>query len=55
MNTIEQTQAFKDWLRKVKDPMGKASIVRRIDRAAKGNFGDIKDLKDGVWEMRHGY
>ena len=52
MNTIEQTQAFKDWLRKVKDPMGKASIVRRIDRAARGNFGDSKDLKDGVWEMR---
>ena len=55
MNTIEQTQAFKDWLRNVKDPMGKASIVRRIDRAARGNFGDSKDLKDGVWEMRHSY
>lgn len=35
----------------MKDPMGKASIGRRIDRAARGNFGDSKDLKDGVWEM----
>ena len=28
------------------------SVARRIKRAAKGNFGDYKDLKDGLFEMR---
>lgn len=42
MNTINETKTFRDWLKKLKDPKGTARIARRIDRAASGNFGDIK-------------
>ena len=52
MNEIRETEQFASWLAKLKDPKGKTHIIRRIKRASNGNFGDSKDLKDGVWEMR---
>ena len=52
MNEISETEQFASWLAKLKDPKGKTRIIRRIKRASDGNFGDSKDLKDGVWEMR---
>lgn len=52
MNTINQTGEFQDWLRSVKDKTAKGAIIGRINRATLGNFGDHKDLGDGVSEMR---
>ena len=34
------------------DIKGKVSIIRRIDRMRKGNFGDHKGLGDDVSELR---
>lgn len=52
MNTINQTGEFQDWLRSLKDKVAKGAILGRINRAKLGNFGDHKDLGDGVSEMR---
>ena len=41
-----------DWLRQVRDPIAKLQIVKRLNRAELGNFGDHKFCRDGVWEMR---
>lgn len=49
---IKQTDIFSKWLLKLKDIKGKISIIRRIDRMRKGNFGDHKGLGDEVSELR---
>ncbi|MCP1116945.1 putative addiction module killer protein [Robbsia andropogonis] len=52
MNTIQASDAFKDWLRKLRDIRGRARIVARIAAARDGHFGDTKPIQDGVYEMR---
>ena len=52
MYLIKQTDIFLKWLKKLKDIKGKVAILRRIDRAKYGNFGDYKYLGDGVNELR---
>jgi putative addiction module killer protein len=49
---IKQTDIFSKWLLKLKDIQGKVSILRRVDRIRKGNFGDHKGLGDEVSELR---
>jgi len=39
-------------LRSLKNSTAKVSIVRRLNRAEQGNFGDHKFCRDGVWELR---
>lgn len=52
MNTLTRTDEFSEWLRKLKDPIGKARIAARLNSAQHGNFGDHKSVGGGVWEMR---
>ena len=52
MNTLLQTDEFRAWLGELRDFRAKALIFNRLDRAAKGNFGDVKALGGGVFEMR---
>lgn len=52
MNTLIRTAEFSAWLKGLKDAKGIASIIARIDRAEKDNFGDAKSLKGGLREMR---
>ena len=52
MYTIEQTADFKKWLKELKDPLAKITILKRIERAKAGNFGDSKAIGDGLSEMR---
>lgn len=40
------------WLAAMRDVRGKVAIVRRIGRIEKGNFGDHKFCREGVWELR---
>ena len=42
MNTFQKSDEFTDWLVNLKDQVGKAQIALRLDRAAKGNFGDCE-------------
>ena len=52
MYLVKQTDIFLKWLKKLKDIKGKVTILRRIDRAKYGNFGDYKYLGNGVNELR---
>lgn len=50
---FHRTEKFSKWLKGLKDPLGKASVLRRIERAeSQGNFGDHQSVGDSVCEMR---
>ncbi|NML32633.1 type II toxin-antitoxin system RelE/ParE family toxin [Paraburkholderia antibiotica] len=50
--TINRTEAFDLWLRKLRDVHAKAQILVRLRRAERGLFGNVKVLGNGVFEMR---
>ena len=52
MYRIKQTEYFSKWLTKLKDIQGKVTILRRIERIKKGNFGDHKPISHDLWELR---
>ena len=52
MYSIQKTDYFDKWLTKLKDTKGKVSILRRIERLKKGNFGDHKSIGQDLWELR---
>lgn len=52
MYTLLRTEEFDDWLKNLKDQVGRARILARIDAAQLGNFGDSESVGDGVSEMR---
>ncbi len=54
MNSIQQSDEFKTWLRGLRDQTAKAKIVVRIKRLANGNMGDAKHF-DGISELRIDY
>lgn len=52
MFIIEETETFAQWLEDLSDHQAVIQIVKRIERAKLGNFGDHKSVGDGVFEMR---
>ena len=52
MNTLLKSDEFDAWLCNLKDQVGKALIALRLERAAKGSFGDCEPVGEGVFEMR---
>ena len=52
MIEVRETAVFKAWFAQLRDGMAKAHILRRIERASQGNFGDVKPVGEGVSEMR---
>ncbi len=55
MNIFQKSDEFDAWLVGLKDHVGKAQIALRLDRAAKGNFGDCESVGESVSEMRIHY
>lgn len=49
---VRQTTRFSTWLAGLRDDRAKAKILKRIDRAKKGNLGDVGPVGEGVSEMR---
>jgi putative addiction module killer protein len=49
---LEETLEFAKWLRKQPDRKGRAVIVDRLKRAANGNFGTVRSVSGGVFEMK---
>jgi putative addiction module killer protein len=43
---------FGEWVTRLKDRVGRAHILKRIDRLEGGNFGDHRSVGEGVWELR---
>jgi putative addiction module killer protein len=49
---VRQSEAFRNWLSRLKDSRAKAKIAARIGRIRAGNFGDSKGVGEGVNELR---
>jgi putative addiction module killer protein len=49
---IEKTEEFDTWLKSLRDRKAVLAIIKRLDRACLGNFGDITSIGGGVSEMR---
>jgi putative addiction module killer protein len=49
---LQQTEAFEQWLLKLRDVRAKARILARLDSARLGNLGDCRSLGEGVSELR---
>jgi putative addiction module killer protein len=49
---VVQTDEFETWLKKLRDLRGKARIIRRLDRLAQGNSGDVRPIGKGLSELR---
>jgi len=43
---------FQDWLDALPDTRARVAVLRRIDRLARGNTGDCRFCRSGVWELR---
>lgn len=52
MHIFQSTEEFDDWLTSLKDRVGKARILHRIDAATLGNFGECESVGEGVSEMK---
>lgn len=52
MYTFFRTPEFDKWLKRLRDPVGKARIIARIRSAEAGNFGDCEPVGKGVSEMK---
>ena len=50
--TPEGEDPYAIWLASLKDRQARARVLVRIERMASGNFGDVKPVGDGVWEVR---
>lgn len=55
MLEIIKTETFERWLLGLKDRMARARIQARIRRVSLGNLGDMKPLRNGVFELRIDY
>lgn len=52
MIEIRRLPEFDRWLNGLKDGMTIRRLARRLEKVVSGNFGDIKPVGEGVWEMR---
>lgn len=52
MHSIKSLPEFTAWLNGLKDGMTHRRLARRLEKAQKGNLGDVKPVGDGVFEMR---
>jgi putative addiction module killer protein len=50
--TVNRTEVFDTWLAELPDLRARAKILVRVRRAERGNFGDVRLLEEGVFEMR---
>lgn len=52
MVEVVRIDEFATWLEKLKDLSGKGRILRRLDRLAQGNPGDVRPIGKGLSELR---
>lgn len=53
MMQVVETEAFSKWLRTLRDPVGRRSIVNRVARiVSTGSFGDHAGVGGDVSELR---
>jgi len=52
MYSIRPLPEFTAWLNGLKDGLTHRRLARRLEKAQKGNLGDVKSVGAGVFEMR---
>lgn len=52
MYSIKPLPEFTAWLEGLKDRVTRLRLAHRLDKAQRGNLGDVKLVGDGVFEMR---
>jgi putative addiction module killer protein len=52
MYLVKPLPDFTDWLNSLKDPMTRARLLRRLEKAQRGLLGDVAPVGEGVIEMR---
>lgn len=52
MYSIKVLPEFTSWLNNLKDGVTRIRLARRLDKAQRGNLGDVKAVGEGVFEMR---
>jgi putative addiction module killer protein len=52
MYSIKALPEFTSWLNSLKDGVTRIRLARRLDKAQRGNLGDVKALGEGVFDMR---
>ena len=52
MYTIKTLPEFDAWLDGLKDRTTRLRLSRRLDKAQRGNLGDVKPVGSGVFEIR---
>lgn len=52
MYSIKPLPEFTAWLDGLKDGVTRLRLARRLDKAQRGNLGDVKLVGEGVFEMR---
>jgi putative addiction module killer protein len=50
--TEDERCPFEDWLDELKDVTGRALIRKRLNRVRLGNLGNVRNLGDGVSELK---
>ena len=50
--TIRETSVYKKWFARLRDTVAKARILVWLRRASIGNYGETRDLGDGVLEFK---
>ena len=55
MIEVRETVVFSEWLGSLRDAHARARIQARMIRLRLGNFGDFKQLGEGVAELRINY
>jgi putative addiction module killer protein len=53
--TVDRTDIFEKWLKKLKDRQAKAILLVHIDRMEDGNFGNVESVGNGVYEKKIDY
>ena len=52
MYTIKRMPEFDHWFAKLKDPMTRIRLAKRLDKAQRGLLGDVAPVGANLWEMR---
>ena len=55
MFTVQRLPEFDFWLRSLRDLPTRIRLARRLERAQRGNLGDVKPLGEGLHEMRESF
>ena len=49
---VEKTDEYRSWIDGLKDQVGRARILMRVDRLIHGNPGSRRNLTEGVSELK---